>query len=283
MIRDGDSNPSFTVNRNKEIWYDHGLGKGGSIIDLAMRLFETDSIPEVIRRINELYNNALLPEIRKYSTSAVNTATPSNKIVRIQRLGNNQALLAYLTYRGVLREALSQDILKEIYYDHRNNDGSISRYFGIGWQNVSEGWDLRSNMGKICINKKDFLYSRGKTRQSIIFEGMFDFLSALKENPALKEDHLFVLNSLSMSGRVIHFLLSSSDIDRIALYLDHGKGGREFTEHFKKHFPTAEDRSWLYKGYDDYNEKIMASITTAQTLADGAHEESKENRTFRSR
>lgn len=33
-----ESTPSFNVNIHKRVWYDHGLGKGGNIIDLAMEL-----------------------------------------------------------------------------------------------------------------------------------------------------------------------------------------------------------------------------------------------------
>jgi len=37
-IRDGDKTPSFKVDTQKQLWYDHGLDKGGNIIDLVCDL-----------------------------------------------------------------------------------------------------------------------------------------------------------------------------------------------------------------------------------------------------
>ena len=37
-IRDGDTTPSFKVDTQKQLWYDHGLDKGGNIIDLVCEL-----------------------------------------------------------------------------------------------------------------------------------------------------------------------------------------------------------------------------------------------------
>ncbi|WP_417153165.1 CHC2 zinc finger domain-containing protein [Rikenella microfusus] len=33
---------SFHVDYTKNLWYDHGAGVGGSIIDLVMRMYQTD-------------------------------------------------------------------------------------------------------------------------------------------------------------------------------------------------------------------------------------------------
>ena len=33
---------SFKVNKNKNVWYDHGLGKGGSLVDFAMEFYHCD-------------------------------------------------------------------------------------------------------------------------------------------------------------------------------------------------------------------------------------------------
>ena len=34
-----ENEASFKVNKHKNIWYDHGLGKGGSLIDFAMEFY----------------------------------------------------------------------------------------------------------------------------------------------------------------------------------------------------------------------------------------------------
>ena len=42
-LRD-EKEPSFKVNRNKNVWYDHGLGKGGTLVDFAMEYYHCNSI-----------------------------------------------------------------------------------------------------------------------------------------------------------------------------------------------------------------------------------------------
>ena len=34
-LRQGDKIPSFKIDTLKNLWYDHGLGRGGNIIDLV--------------------------------------------------------------------------------------------------------------------------------------------------------------------------------------------------------------------------------------------------------
>jgi len=33
---------SFKVNKNKNVWYDHGLGKGGRLVDFATEYYRFD-------------------------------------------------------------------------------------------------------------------------------------------------------------------------------------------------------------------------------------------------
>ena len=41
-IRDGDKSPSFEVDTVKNLWYDHGAARGGTIIQLVMEVFACD-------------------------------------------------------------------------------------------------------------------------------------------------------------------------------------------------------------------------------------------------
>lgn len=45
-----ESNPSFKVDYGKNLWYDHGTGVGGSIIDLVMRMRQCGFI-EAVREL----------------------------------------------------------------------------------------------------------------------------------------------------------------------------------------------------------------------------------------
>ena len=275
MIRDDGKHPSFYIYHHSELWRDYGLGKWGSVIDLAMEIYHTDSFNDVIRHFNQLYNHGQPDRVPPPPKRSREPAPPSHEIVRILPLGNNPALTGYLKRRGVWEAALSSGLLAEIYYNHIRNDGTKKRYFAVGWQNLSGGWDTRSAVGKISLTPKDVLYRSGSTNRAVIFEGMMDYLSALTENPALTQDHLYIMNSTGHSWRVMDKLTDQADIQEIDLYLDNGNGGRHFTTEFMAEFAYARDMAYLYDGYDDYNEKIKAGLESGsgQSISTFAQQE----------
>jgi DNA primase len=40
-LRD-EKHPLFKVDRAKNVWYDHGIGKGGSLVDFLMEMHQCD-------------------------------------------------------------------------------------------------------------------------------------------------------------------------------------------------------------------------------------------------
>ena len=46
--------PSFIVDVNNNIWFDQGTDKGGSIIELAKQLYQTDIMPFLLDKIDEV-------------------------------------------------------------------------------------------------------------------------------------------------------------------------------------------------------------------------------------
>ena len=48
-----ETEASFKVNTERNLWYDFGLGKGGGIIELAAHLYATDHVPYILKRIAE--------------------------------------------------------------------------------------------------------------------------------------------------------------------------------------------------------------------------------------
>ena len=43
---------SFKVNRRLNVWYDHGIGKGGDLIDFGV-LYHHCTIPELLQKLKE--------------------------------------------------------------------------------------------------------------------------------------------------------------------------------------------------------------------------------------
>ena len=50
-----EKEPSFKVNRDLNVWYDHGTGKGGSIIDFGI-LYHDCSIPGFIQKLSKSFS-----------------------------------------------------------------------------------------------------------------------------------------------------------------------------------------------------------------------------------
>lgn len=251
-----DGDPSLVVNDRKGVWYDHGEGAGGKIIDLALKLYNTKSVEYAVDRINKLYSNIPLDKIPTRAESKTSDGRKSHEITTIKPLGSNFAITAYLESRGVFEEAVNSKQVVEIYYDHIKDGGDRKRYFGAAWKNDAGGYDIRSKYGKICINTKDMLVMTGNSGKTNVFEGMINFLSALKEQTILMKDTNIVMNSLSLSMRAIEKIKADRPSE-LNLFLDNGAGGDKFTQIFKDNFPLLNDKRTIYAKYEDYNDKLM--------------------------
>ena len=91
-----ETEASFKVNTERNQWYDFALGKGGNIIALASHLYATDSVPYLLKRIEEQ-----APHVRPVSFSfrKQSFTEPSFQQLEIVPL-SSPALLAYLQERG---------------------------------------------------------------------------------------------------------------------------------------------------------------------------------------
>jgi hypothetical protein len=261
-----DIHPSFTVSDEKGFWYDHGDARGGNIIDLATLLYQT-SVKDALGRINSLFDGSN-PEpliIRNENRPDYSEYPKRHVILKVNPLGHNMAIASYLQERGIYEEAVKSGRIKEIYYEYINAEGERRRYFGAGWKNESGGYDVRSKYSKICINRKDVLVMKGHTGKVNIFEGMMNFLSALKEKEASLHDTNFILNTLGLHRKGIIYIKDVQP-NEVNLFLDHGEGGDKYTKLFMEEIPIATDKRGLYDGYGDYNEKIMAEISTSRDI-----------------
>ena len=66
---------SFKVNRKANVWFDHGEGIGGTIIDFGMRYFSC-SIPDFLEKLS-----ATFPFQQPVSISSKDEAVPTRKIL----------------------------------------------------------------------------------------------------------------------------------------------------------------------------------------------------------
>src|ERR1700744_2055925 len=118
MLRDSDTAPSFTVDDDLGVWYDHGLGKGGNVIDFGLAYWKNLSFKEVLAKLRAFLGQEsecavqVIPSGNTRKKKPVRI--PHYEIEDILELGTNPAITDYLQRRGVWDEA--QGKLKEIYY-----------------------------------------------------------------------------------------------------------------------------------------------------------------------
>ncbi len=59
-----EKEPSFKVNRSKNIWYDHGTGKGGRLVDFVMLFYRYD-VSDSLQKLSSFQPQKLLIVIIK--------------------------------------------------------------------------------------------------------------------------------------------------------------------------------------------------------------------------
>jgi hypothetical protein len=252
MLRDSDTNPSFSVNDKAGTWYDHGEGKGGNIIDFGLQYWQGLTFPEVLAKIVSVSQAYPMQAQMKFQRKLKTTDEPNYAVVEIKELGHHPVLTNYLESRAVMSVAAGR--LKEVYYFIENDNKVRSNFFAAGWHNETGSWEVRNANFKGCLGHKAISFIPNSERRLAVFEGYFDYLSWLTDNPFSTESVL-VLNSLAL---LQPGLIKAQPFSDIYLFFDHDPSGRRATAAFKQAMPAAIDCSGIYTGYNDYNDKIVA-------------------------
>jgi len=236
-----ETHPSFKVDTEKNLWIDYAEGRGGSIIDLCMRM-ERCSLSEAIRLLGR--------------NSPDTTCSP--RMVCVHGTSNQESIGQATSANGTRRlTGISKPFLKCISYEVRGQ-----HYQAIGFANQSGGYELRdSGSFKGTIAPKDITpifmdRSRNKVTDKIqpvcVFEGFMDFLSFLSMKEEVTSACL-VLNSVSNVARAIRYL-NDRHLTHIRAFLDNDDAGRKATNDFIRAGFKVEDMSVHYGRFKDLNE-----------------------------
>lgn len=230
-----ETQASFKVTLKLNRWYDHGAGIGGNVIDLVC-LIKQCSIKEALHiLINESFPFTTETPVSYPDNSGI-------EILSVKKL-QHPALLDYLKSRGIDHKIASR-YCYEVNYTCKGK-----KYFAIGLQNKSGGYELRNKFYKNGSSPKDISLFKTNQKDLIICEGLFDLLSLLSYSPTLATIHDFlVLNSVAYIKRVTQLL---TDYKAIYLYLDRDNAGRKATQYLLAQNPHCKDRSDLYEGFND--------------------------------
>ena len=248
-----ETEASFKVSVEHNLWFDYGLGRGGNIIALAQELYCSDYVPYLLGNIAEH-----MPHVRPVSFSFhQETSEPSFQHLEVKEL-SHPALLRYLLERGI-DTALAKPECKELHFTHNGKP-----YFAIGFPNVAGGYEVRNRFFKGCIAPKDISHIRqvGEPREKcLVFEGMTDYLSFLTLRmkncpvmPSLDGQDYVILNSVANVSKAIDLL---HGYERIHCLLDNDVAGRKAYWELEKEFAgRIRDFSNNYNGHKDLNDYL---------------------------
>jgi len=256
-----ETHPSFKVDTEKNLWIDYGEGRGGSIIDLCMRM-EGCTLSEAIRRLGQnAPDNGTYNFLNDFVPNNPQPAMAVNGARRLIEISDTLSphLQDYLTKERCINLEKAMPFLKCISYEVRNR-----LYQAIGFANLSGGYELRDDKTfKGTIAPKDItpIFTDG-TEPVCIFEGFMDFLSFL----SMKEEitnHCLVMNSVSNVARTIRYL-NDRHLTHIRAFLDNDEAGRRTVQDFIKAGFHVEDMNIHYQDFKDLNDFHVSRVREQQ-------------------
>ena len=256
-----ETHPSFKVDTEKNLWIDYAEGRGGSIIDLCMRM-EGCTLSEAIRCLGQNASDngtsSFLNDFVPNNSQPVMAVNGARRLIEISDTLPPH-LQDYLTKERCVNLEKATPFLKCISYEVRGR-----RYQAIGFANLSGGYELRDDKTfKGTIAPKDITpIFTDRTEPVCIFEGFMDFLSFL----SMKEEitnHCLVMNSVSNVARTIRYL-NDRHLTHIRAFLDNDEAGRRAVQDFIKAGFHIEDMNIHYKDFKDLNEYHVSRVREQQ-------------------
>jgi hypothetical protein len=185
---------SFKIDRTKNVWSDHGAGKGGTVVDFVMQYFNCDiaralqklssyqQVPQKRFISTETHGSIILPEVQQKelfdgNNNIVNTEKSNqqrppfhlheNSLINhknaaettIETIAAKQpitdmALCRYLKQRRI-DKTIANKYCHEVVFKFSNRD---AKHIAIGFKNSAGGYELRSDNFKLSSSPKYVTY-----------------------------------------------------------------------------------------------------------------------------
>ena len=240
-----EKTPSFKINTKLNSWYDHGIGKGGNMIDLGVRLHHC-TVKELLSKLSEGNHSLSFHQ----PVNRASQSEPEQKII-IRNVGalTNIGLVSYLHEREI-DYYTAKAWCKEVLFTVNNKP-----YFAIGFANQSGGYELRNRDLKLSSSPKDLTFIDQGSDSVHVFEGFMDMLSLLMIRQESLHDNFLVLNSMSFVNKGLECLLQHQSV---FVYPDQDDRGQQVMAIIKNAIPQAVDEGNFYRDFKDLNEYLIA-------------------------
>ncbi|WP_372648017.1 toprim domain-containing protein [Draconibacterium sp.] len=238
------------MNTAKNTWWDESICEGGSLVDLVMKMYCTNVLGalDVLRTPENCKSSFSFSDKQKESSSEF-------KIISIKPIWQ-YPLKNYVRERGI---DLGMKYLEEAYYKTYSNQEKP--FFAVAFRNDKGGYELRSKHFKGSLSPKYIRTIPGRENSLNIFEGFFDYLSALTYFRTIDlKNKTIVLNSTSNIPYVEEAVKNAIDV---FCFLDNDESGIKAFEKIRKWNANAVNQSAiLYPGYNDFNDFICKKRKT---------------------
>ena len=242
-----EKTPSLFVNFINNVAFDFGTGKKYDVVSLVQGIKQC-SVSQALEYLSQ-FDFSFQQQICNITKNE-----SKYEILSISEVKHN-ALIQYLKERRIENNI---HLLKEIHYKISNK-----KYFGIGFKNDANGYEVRNKYSKICIGRKDITTIKNNSNCLRIFEGFMDYLSFKQMEKSLKKapSDYVILNSVTMIFKLEKIIKS---YEKIELYFDNDEAGNRATNEVKRLNPYVEDNRILYQNYKDLNDFIMSKLFLLQ-------------------
>lgn len=254
-----DKEPSFFVYADSNRWHDFGTGENGDLVTLVQKMYScnTSQALEILTK-----NTPAKPELPFFSMEQKTFKKYSEKDqnftdVSIQPIKAN-SIINYIHSRGINRTIWSkQNNLFQIRYSNCRDNKRVQYFTNLAWQNDTGGFEIRgTGKFKSSFGSKDITTIRGTGTDLNLFEGFFDYLSALVyfKTTRLKNTTI-ILNSLSNIKKVRPEIEAATAVN---LFLDNDPAGIGAANNLQAKFGNCFNRSQQYfPEYHDFNDFLI--------------------------
>lgn len=250
-----EKTPSFKLKAD-HIWYDHGIGEGGTIIDFVKQYRKTESISEVLDFLSD-YERVNGQHMR----AATRKRDKRNQDRQIQiinaKMLTDHRLSYYLRSERHITLQIAKQHLRQIEF-------SIGEtvHQAVGFANRSGGWELRNRYFKGSSSPKDMSLIKSVYNphsRLAVFEGFMDYLSLLT---LLDRKHLacdvMVLNSVALAGRAVEYVIKQ-DYQDLYTYFDNDDAGKKANNMFTCLACPVYPQNERYAPHKDLNAFLVHS------------------------
>lgn len=246
-FRPNEKTASFHVTKSNryDLFYDHGEGTGGKIVDFFIKYLQTNP-----KGVLDYFNGNSFSFQQQQSLSETIKIDKDYEILELKEI-QSVPLIQYLESRKLPIE-LVRRYCKEIHYKMNNRN-----YFAIAFP-TENGFEIRNKYVKMCLNGKGFSWVLNHKNSVKLFESWSDFLSYLTLFTKQEfESDFLILNSVSLLRKQVDSLVK---YHKIETFFDEDLAGKSATKFLLEHFGfSVSDGSKFYHGFKDVNDFLIHS------------------------